>query len=350
MRFATAVVAAVFLHSASSWADSPDIASLVDQLGWGGLTRESAREAERSLEQIGKPALPTLVNTLRARRRQGEWPACIRLIARIDPATALRVLPPFLDDEHVSRDVIEALGTLGRRAAPFAPAIERYLNDPDALTKIFSRMALINLTGEAAPHVDALATIALDPAENDSARFLAAEALWSLGDRVRFVYPGFVRAFKDHNPRVRHLAVKAFNIKGPTSDEIVAGLIDVMEHDPLAHIRDCAAGALATIGPAAKPATAALTRVLDSDPQEGWIYASALISIGGEGVLPPLYRALDSKHKQTRLTTASGLHLFTSSAPEVVRVLRDHANDPSPEVMGAIEQSLEMLTYSAPGP
>ncbi len=347
MRWALAVLFAVASSSGgSALAAKPDIAALVDQIGGGGPSEWAALDAERELEHIGKPALGALLTLLRSQspEHQQQRQACVRLLAKIDPPTALAVLPAYLGDSSpwVRQEVIRALGSLGTRASSLADRVRPFVDDSDAVTRVFARIALIQMTGERTPHLRALADIALDP-NADVEKDAAISQLWSLGDRAREVYPLFIARFHARDAEARRAAVGAFNWKGPEAPEIVAGLLDVMEHDPSPRIRESAVGALATIGPAARPAVPALVRTLDRDPDNGWIYALALIHIGDESTLPVLFRALDSRHVQTRLTTASDLTQFRSDAAEVARVLRRHMKDPSPEVRTAIADSLRIL-------
>ncbi len=343
MRWFLAAVLAASMMAAKASSASPNIASLIDQLGRGGVAGFAAADAEEKLAKIGKPAVSSLMAILRSPAHARQHPACIRLLAKIDPPAALAVLPDHLDDDGVRRDVIEALGSLGPRAARLAPKIRAFVDDSDRITRINARLALINITGQLSPHAQALAAMALDPTIESSERLDATEALWSLGDRAGEIYPLFLTRFNDPDPKIRTVAVGAFNAKGPHSLAIVTALSNVVEHDDVAAIRAAATGGLATIGPAAKPAVPLLMKELSRDEDGGWIYALALIEIGDAQALRALCRALDSKYEQTRLTTVSRIAELARRGGDVERALRLHAQDPSPRVRRAIEVSLGML-------
>jgi outer membrane protein assembly factor BamB len=152
-------------------------------------------------------------------------------------------------DVMVARDAARALGALGERAAPSAPALVNALTHRD-------------------PHV----------------RLYAAEALASVGPAAgATATTALINALDDPFPGVRWAACEALAGIGPAAAPAVPRLIDALSDEYL-YVRICAAGALGSIGPQASAALEPLRKAAD-DPT---LHAEATWALNRiAGIAPP---------------------------------------------------------------
>jgi HEAT repeat protein len=333
----------------------PAVKPLVSFLGWGGCDRFASERAESLLIRLGKIALPEVIETLQKGGlelyRRGD--CCIRILAAIDRKQAIAILPNLLAERRLRRQAIKSLGAFGKDALPAADKIREYLSDSDLVVQVYARGALVRITGKTSPYVEELAAMTMNPKLDPTGRFgdahiIPAEQLWELGDRARTAYPLFIKAFTDSDTSTRHLAIGAFNVKGPTAPAIVDGLIAVLEREDDPKIRACACGALATIGPPAKSAEPTLVKILARDEKEsGWLCVIALSNFDTDVSFAALLQAMHSKQTQTRIDVAYYLWKSAARHPKEVREsLTALASDTDPTVRSAATQTLQMLNQS----
>ncbi len=137
-----ALVAQAGAKPATEKGDNPLVVRTAFRVPADDLPRVTFREvseqeaAAQALGQIGKPAVPSLVQALRHRDPEVRRNAAL-VLARIGPpaAEAVPELIASLDDqeEGVRMAATRALGQIGPAAAPAVPALMRRLVEPRPL-------------------------------------------------------------------------------------------------------------------------------------------------------------------------------------------------------------------------
>ncbi len=190
--------------------------------------------ASNALGILGPEAVPALLASM---RDGPEWPAnmAASALGRCD-RTAVPLLSKALGEENreVRLLVLRALIWMGEEAAEAAPAVAALLKDEDPATR---RFAVRALAGTGTPAISAV-----------------------------------VGALGDSHPRVRTWAAEA---AGSLGAEAVPNLVALLDN---AEVRPYALHALRRIGPAARDAVPALTRLL-KDPNLGREVERALARI-----------------------------------------------------------------------
>ena len=176
-----------------------------------------------------------------------------------------RTLPAYRDQlkkapEPGRADVIRAIGSFGKDAAPAVADVTAALKD-----------------------------------EDPSMRAAAAWALSQIGLNASGSIPMLAKALSDSNPRVRGLSAVALREMGPGAAPAVSQLM-VCVNDPVDYVRAAAADALGAIGPGARVAVGMLAARLLVKNEQMMVLRSAAAALGDIGpdaksALPALRQA-----------------------------------------------------------
>lgn len=114
----------------TSQKESPEIQKLVETLkSEDGLQRQAARY---KLEDIGKPAVPYLIELMGDPNAHARWEAAKALDALRDPAAA-PVFVKALEDEEPGVRWLAAEGLIGLERLAFKPLLEALVKDLDSV-------------------------------------------------------------------------------------------------------------------------------------------------------------------------------------------------------------------------
>jgi len=294
---------------------SPTVEPLVSMIGWGGIARRESEMAAETLRMIGKPALPALLAATKAPDARLRW-ASAEILTTMRPMepTPVSILIPLISDRdpYVRRVSIECLGRLGKDAKEAAPSLQRAMNDSVPGNRLFCHRTLIQITGEADPHVAQIALYLRDSEPEN--RQLAATLLGDCGPSAKSSWRDLLHCMKDADAQVRINATAALGAIGIRSDEVVSGLIESLESDKEIEARRAAAASLGKIGPAARKAVPVLAKILQEADRQSkgettgwWVAAEALGGIGGEDALQVLTKTLKNKDPDIRIAAARSI-------------------------------------------
>jgi hypothetical protein len=278
------------------------------------LSSETRRPFAVTLGRIGAPArdaVPVLVTQIRERDRITEptylWaaralgfmgvtakeaaPALIDLVFDEDVPLAYRTLP------------IEALARIGTAHPDVLPALIR----------------LLQYQSRAGGPVSA--------AEASVLRELAAEALALLGPDAELAVPLLVRAVR--NPResesVRRRAMTTLGSLGPRAVPAVAALLEVLQLNDSATLRNVAGESLGEIGPPALPVLVTSLRHPDPDVRQAAAAGIARMGNQAQAAVEDLLAVLGDDDDQVRIQICETLESIGGAtdrfAPELIRLL-----------------------------
>lgn len=229
----------------------PEIAVPALQKVFEGADEEVVRAALDTLVQFGSPSVPRLIEALKYEGVRGR---VAFILGEIGPsaAPATEALAKLIDDKDpdVSNEAIHALAKIGPDAKAAVPALVAALKKRRGPICF----ALVFALGKIGPDaVDAKPVLLKTVDSKDES--LSLISAWSL---------------TQIHPQCPECAAKALPV-------LTAGLAD-----PSPRFRRGAAEALRSLGPRAKPAEAALKRLLDDeDPEVRQAAADALEAIAG---------------------------------------------------------------------
>jgi HEAT repeat protein len=129
----------------------------------------------------------------------------------------------------------------------------------------------------------------------------------------------------------------------------VPALVKALSHQDSA-VRSYVAEALASIGPAAAPATPDLTKALrDLVPGVRWAAAEALAAIGPKAApaIPDLIEALKDEFLYVRICAVGALGSIGLKSEAALAALKEAANDPA--MRAEAEWALHQIAGVAPG-
>src|ERR1035438_4599341 len=145
-------------------------------------------------------------------------------------------------------------------------------------------------------------------------------------------------------PDVRRQAAMRLSHLGPAAKEAVPALTKLLQEAKEPEVRAYAGLALSGIGPTAKDAVSALIKVLgdDREPEVRMFAAAALGGIGpAKGALPALVKALQEDNDPDVRKAAAGALVGIGSAKDVVPALvKALQEDEEPEVVAAAATAL----------
>ncbi|MEV7289011.1 HEAT repeat domain-containing protein [Streptomyces sp. NPDC093252] len=252
---------------------------------------------------------PTLGGPLKALARTGD-PRAVPLLAQI-------LAGPVVPD-----DLGVAVGSLGGHAAPLAPALRRELatvapGSPTAISRALPLLKILTELGDEAAAGEALRLLRSGPGEglNGLIAQAALRAAGALGPAAREAVP-VVRRYLDSGSATA-AAGALWSIEGDAEAVLPVLLGELKAKDP--YRRTAAAGEVASLGPAARPALRALKRMARSGTVwERTAAAYALWRIDAQS-LEPVLAALRSAWTESpypRVRIAGYLReLGTAAAP-----------------------------------
>jgi hypothetical protein len=198
-------------------------------------------------------------------------------------------------DADIRRQAIFALGTMGNDSAASVPALARILvEDKEARTRVAAALALTKMAPASKAAVPEL-TRALEDRDG-FVRMNAAYALMRLRGDARPAVPTLIKALASEDNKtnlgsftatVREVMAVALGHASAGTAEAVPALTEALETAKTDKMKRAAARALGEVGPEAKPAAAALRKLLnDPSPDVTEAVREALEKIGAEAEEP----------------------------------------------------------------
>lgn len=282
------------LVSGNSWAQPipyTQVTPLIEKLTDNDFrVRHDAADA---VVKIGSPAVPFLIEALKAESKQVRWRAASAL-AEIG-AEASSAVPSLIamlhdEDEYIRRIAAYALGKIGPQASSAVPNLVDALQDSDRNLRMVVAYALGKIGSEASVAVPAIIATLQDA--NAEVRLSAATALGRIGAEEKTAVPALITALQDKDKYVRQGAADALGRFGAKANKAVPALITALR-DKNKYVRLNAASALGRIGIEAKPAIPALIAALQDEKVE--VRRNAAGGLGGiAGVFQDKAKTLSS--------------------------------------------------------
>ncbi len=287
-KFLTAAVLKVILLclslsllvSGNSWAQPTpytQVAPLIEKLTDNDFrVRHDAADA---IVKIGSPAVPFLIEALKAENKQVRWRAASALgEIGAEASSAVPALIAALqdEDEYIRRIAAYALGKIGPEASAAVPDLITALQHPDRSFRLVATNALGKIGPEASAAVPDLIA-ALQDADAE-VRLNAASALGRIGTAPETTIPALISALQDEDKYVRQGAADGLGRFGAKAKTAVPALITALQ-DKNKYVRLNAASALGRIGIEAKPAIPALIGALQDEKAE--VRRKAASGLGG---------------------------------------------------------------------
>jgi HEAT repeat protein len=352
------------------------VAALDDSIGSVTIAAAGA------LGRIGKPAVPSLIEKLKAPHFQ-------QLVSTVlgemgaDAADAVPALQNLLNskDAEARREAIIALAEIGPAAKTAVPDLIKILDEKEfpnrgaaayALGKIGAKEATNVLKSAVETPDDPMLRLAsiwallqFDPANDDYAKIAvprliaalsserprirkeAAVTLGKLGAKSASAVADLQKALGDQVLEVRIDAIAALAEIGSASKPVVPDLTALLSDEELPALRQSAAYALGRIGSDAKSAAPALHRMAASRSNiERTVAAWALVQIAPDAenvkmAIPLLIQALEkSPRPEVRIEAARALGQIGSGSAPVAAALKAASNDSDAAVRKAAEEAL----------
>jgi HEAT repeat protein len=283
----------------SAAADPADVAKLTAGLG-------SATPAERYAAADGLADL---------------GPAAQAAVAQL--TTALGA-----NDAELRWRAARALGVIGDAAA--LPALRKAAGDSQAIVRAQAIFALGRLRAADKPSLDVIVTQLAD--QDSNVRRASVRALAMIKADRKVTIPLVVKLLQDADPAV---ATRALNSIAEGGAEVISALTEALDHK---EARYWACLALSELGPKAKDAVPALTKVLaDERPEVRLQAAIALAEIGPEAksAVPELVKSLNDKFESVRNAALFALgRIGDKSAADVIAKLAK-SSDAAGQVLAA---------------
>jgi HEAT repeat protein len=225
------------------------------------------------------------------------------------------------------------------------PAMDKLLAGADAETsdRVFTAYASLG------PKVVPLAIKALKDT-SATRRERALQVLARLGADAAPALPELVEVIKAGTPQHKAEALYVVAAIGPKADAtaVAAATAALADADP--QVKMAAGYALGKIGPAAKEALPALTQLAASDDELlklSSVWAMLQIGVMNDDLtkmaVPMLTKALTSEREFVRVEAAMSLGKLGKAAASAAAALEKAAQDPSPAVRSAAEESLKLI-------
>lgn len=217
-------------------------------------SRASAETRLTAIDQIGKlgaegrPALPTLLKTLRDADPHLRSVSATALAAIEPPADqAVPALVAALEGGSVNVPVLRALSTFGPAAEPALELLRKSLNDTslDPEVRWNSARTIGKMRAAGAPAIPDLITHLNDPAER--LREHAAEALGDIGPDASVAVEPLTKTLSDTYFKARRDAVRSLGQIGAAAKPAIPEIKKLLD-DPEELVRDAAKTALERIG------------------------------------------------------------------------------------------------------
>ncbi|MBI3463424.1 MAG: HEAT repeat domain-containing protein [Planctomycetes bacterium] len=264
-----------------------------------------------SVEQIGPPALPTV----------------IEVKAHPNPL--------------VRKQAIEILGQIGTGDATAVSALREVLkNDSDEALREQALDQLMRIIS-----FDLAELIDLLQDKNRTIRRWAFYRLSEFGPEAQSEIPRLIRALSDEDSGVRHAAARTLEKIGPEAKAAVPELLKALKENQW--LAAAAADALARIGPEAKPAVPILSELLKQKrPENHWLpysAARALREISPEDAraqVPRLVEWLGDEDIQVRRNAAWALQGIGPEAKEAMPALIEALDDKDSTVISCAARAM----------
>ena len=321
------------------------IPALIDGLGnrkSRGRDRDRRQVVTRSafaLSQIGKTAIPALVEALKS-DDTGQRAGAAKALAGMG-GDAVPAIPELIanlkGEDEVRRETVEALGAIGAAAAK--PLTES-LKAADARERAGAAMALALLGAsakESAPVIFDLLKTDSDP----QVRIALLSALPKIGLEPGAAVPALVAGIVDDNETVRHAAINALVPMRAGRDLALTALTALLKENNAA-MRQRAARALGRMGPAATPAVPAIIEAARTSSADSTL-ANALAEIGPEA-LPAVLAALKDAPPADAERLLGLLRGFGKPA---LPVLLEAFKNPTPQVRAAAARAVGAMGREA---
>jgi HEAT repeat protein len=333
------------LPATGSAAAATSVAALAKAAATGPVkSREQAIDQLADLGSKAKPAVPQLIEALKAKEPGIRWRAA-RALGEIGPGAAAGAEPlagALKDsDIHVRSHAAYALGAIGEASQKYVAALAALITDPDPHVRRAAIRAIDRIHPDSEEIVTdiAAALSAADPS-------VAVAAVRSLAAYGKQALPAAIKVLRDSEPKskARYWACVLLAEFGADAADAVEPLVGALSDEDVG-IRMQATLALGHIGPSAKAAVPALSKELD-DPLTGVAYtaAYALGMIGDKQAVAALKKA--SLGKDTLLKTLAiwGVAKIEPDNQEAVAKAVDAIisamEDKRPEVRQAAAQAL----------
>ncbi len=203
-RYSTALLCfcSSLLVMSSSWAQNPNSSQINLYIKQLESTNQQQRvSAMESLVNLGKPAVPALIQALKDKNPSVRSSAAIALGKMGVLATpAVPSLSNALQDENleVRRNAAIAMGKLGRKA--LVPYLIARLQSQDASVRYSATHALSRFGADAEPAIPQLIKAIGD--SNKSVRFGAVNAVGNLGTIAKPTIPSLVKALQENDDSI----------------------------------------------------------------------------------------------------------------------------------------------------
>jgi HEAT repeat protein len=292
---------------------TPEMARLIERLGWGSAHPDEAAEARRGLVQIGQPAVAPLVWTMMDRGpvkdavKSAAAAGVLVEMAKAGQAEAFGALITGLKAPgSAGWQCANALGEIGNRRA-----VEPLLNSLD----VWGQTAVIEALGKLGDPRAVEPILAKLSDKSPGTRGAAARALARLGDR-RAVEP-IIDMLGDKDADVRRVAIDAL---GVLKDRRATAPLLALIQDKGFGVPPRAISALGKIGdPAAvQPLIALLEDKELSEPA-----ATALGKIGDRRAVEPLIMVMEKTLAETKKPLGKGMPAIIWSGGEALGLLGD---------------------------
>lgn len=300
---------------------SEDIPSLIKDLGskeYAARTR-----AISSLEKIGAPAVPSLIEALtdtNSYTRKGATEA-LGVIGNVSPEVIPSLIKTLIDrDSYVRKSSAEALGKIGATSVPY---IIKALSDNNSLVRKGAIDALGNM-GIVTPELVPALINALED-EDASVRKSAVEALDRIGPVTPEVIPALKKMLGDSDYNVRKSAMEILEKKGALTQDlkIKRHILDLSDSN--ADIRKGAIDLLNRMGASTPEVNSAIIKAMEDKDYS--VRKSSADFLERKGSLTAALKAkrymLDLKYgnKIIRMKAAENLGKLGAVTPEVVPAL-----------------------------
>jgi HEAT repeat protein len=275
-------------------------------------------------------AVPALVEVLKADQRPEVRREAVLALAAIGPAAAGAV-PPLVEaladkDTAIGASAAYALGCVGPQAKEALPALAKSLENADPFLKTASGWALAKIEPTEAHRATAVALL-LSALKSDQPRLRRAAVLGlaSLKPPAELVLPQLTEVVKVVGKDAAGDTLEVLVVIGEPAVPVLAEALKREE------IRFLVVRDLARLGPKAQPATASLAELVNSDPLSA-VRREALMALGAIGrgaaaAVPAAIEALDSKQETVAYAACYALGKIGKPAAAAVPVLLKKLGD-----------------------
>jgi HEAT repeat protein len=298
---------------------------LIERLG----RHEDARDLLASVcEELGKPALPTLVRLLASEDESVRDAAAFAIwhVGRNAVGALRPLLKALTSDAFGNRsDLVMALGEMGTAAAPAVPILVRLLEQRAVVSRCL--VETLGKIGEGAREAVPALTRALQTAEA-SMRARIALGLWQITRESERIVPILSRILESAPGYTEAVIVTmdAVRAMGPDARELLPALVHYAVSNP-GEGGSSTSDALAALGPVAVPALRQLMRLGNLSVQRVAVDALADIGPGARGALAELAPLLRTRNAQLRRSAARAIGNVGPAAKSVASHLIDLLED-----------------------